>query len=593
MNEENQTTKVKKSGKAKKIIIAVVAVIVVLAIVIGILIATGKFELNLSKKSKMEAGIEQLGEAFTKPMDLIADAAEKNGTVVKVVDNINKDSAIEASTEMSAKIDSLDIDSLSSSEQKQVDSLVDLINASKLGLDLRYDGNKSAYAKINGNIDGVELSGEGFYDGSQAGFRSEELNTKWITISQSDIEDLLDENGLDIEDIKKVISTTSEQMDEIMKSVEVDEKTQKEIRKRYSDVMKDFIKDKSKKIKSESTKVEVDGKDKKCTKLTLKLDADDIKDIAKEYVETFAKDEQMKEILTKSASAYAKIMEEADPSSSADDISSMIDELYNNIDEIKNEIDNLEFDGTVKLTVYATATKVYRTDIDIDVDDSNISLATTFNKENTEVELSADDTKMATLTIESKKDEVKVKVETSKLIGNMSMELNYKVEDKKSEMKMTINAGTYGTATITATREITKNEDNEYSDTTTISMDADIPNEVTAKMNITLKTNIKVGNVSIPKVSSSDSVDINDEDALNEYITDATKKAEDLGKDLSEIKALEPFMENVTDAIEEATDSTTNSSSYSDYSSSDDETISPEDELNSLNDANAESIINY
>ena len=244
MNEENQTTKVKKSGKAKKIIIAVVAVIVVLAIVIGILIATGKFELNLSKKSKMEAGIEQLGEAFTKPMDLIADAAEKNGTVVKVVDNINKDSAIEASTEMSAKIDSLDIDSLSSSEQKQVDSLVDLINASKLGLDLRYDGNKSAYAKINGNIDGVELSGEGFYDGSQAGFRSEELNTKWITISQSDIEDLLDENGLDIEDIKKVISTTSEQMDEIMKSVEVDEKTQKEIRKRYSDVMKDFIKDK-------------------------------------------------------------------------------------------------------------------------------------------------------------------------------------------------------------------------------------------------------------------------------------------------------------------------------------------------------------
>ena len=29
MNEENQTTKVKKSGKAKKIIIAVVAVIVV------------------------------------------------------------------------------------------------------------------------------------------------------------------------------------------------------------------------------------------------------------------------------------------------------------------------------------------------------------------------------------------------------------------------------------------------------------------------------------------------------------------------------------------------------------------------------------
>lgn len=579
MNEENQTTKVKKGGKAKKIIIAVIAVIVVLAIVIGILIATGKFDLNLSKKSKMEAGIEKLGEAFTEPMDLIADAAEKNGTVVKVVDNINKDSAIEASTEISAKIDSLDIDSLSSSEQKQVDSVVDLINASKLGLDLRYDGNKSAYAKINGSIDGVELSGEGFYDGSQAGFRSEELNTKWITISQSDIEDLLDENGLDIDDIKKVISTTSEQMDEIMKSVEVDEKTQKEIRKRYTDVMKDFIKDKSKKIKSESTKVEVDGKDKNCTKLTLKLDADDIKDIAKEYVKTFAEDEQMKEILTNSASAYAKIMDEAGSSSSADDISDMIDELYNNIDEIKDEIDDLDFDGTVKLTVYATATKVYRTDIDIDVEDSSIALATTFNKENTEVEISANDTKIATLTIESKKDEVNVKIETSKLLGSMSMELNYKVGDKKSEMKMTINAGTYGTATITATTEMTKNEENEYADTTTISIDADVPNEVTAKMNITLKTNIKVGNVSIPKVSSSDSVDISDEDALKEYITDASEKAEDLAKDLSEIKALEPFIENVTDALEDVTDSTTNSSN----SSYDDES-SLEYDLDELND---------
>lgn len=579
MNEENQTTKVKKGGKAKKIIIAVIAVIVVLAIVIGILIATGKFDLNLSKKSKMEAGIEKLGEAFTEPMDLIADAAEKNGTVVKVVDNINKDSAIEASTEMSAKIDSLDIDSLSSSEQKQVDSVVDLINASKLGLDLRYDGNKSAYAKINGSIDGVELSGEGFYDGSQAGFRSEELNTKWITISQSDIEDLLDENGLDIDDIKKVISTTSEQMDEIMKSVEIDEKTQKEIRKRYTDVMKDFIKDKSKKIKSESTKVEVDGKDKNCTKLTLKLDADDIKDIAKEYVKTFAEDEQMKEILTNSASAYAKIMEEAGSSSSADDISDMIDELYNNIDEIKDEIDDLDFDGTVKLTVYATATKVYRTDIDIDVEDSSIALATTFNKENTEVEISANDTKIATLTIESKKDEVNVKIETSKLLGSMSMELNYKVEDKKSEMKMTINAGTYGSATITATTEMTKNEENEYADTTTISIDADVPNEVTAKMNITLKTNIKVGNVSIPKVSSSDSVDISDEDALKEYITDVSEKAEELTKDLSEIKALEPFIKNVTDALEDATDSTTNSSN----SSSDNES-SLEYDLDELND---------
>lgn len=587
MNEENQTTKVKKGGKAKKIIIAVVAVIVVLAIVFGILIATGKFNLNLSKKSKMEAGIEQLGEAFTKPMDSIADAAEKKGTAVKIVDNINKDSAVEASTELSAKIDSLDLDSLSSSEQESVNELVDLINACKLGMNIRYDGKKSAYAKINGSIDDVEISGEGFYDGSQAGIRSEELNSKWITISKSDIEDLLDENGLDTDEIKSLLTTASDQMDEIMKSIDVDEKTQKEIRERYSDIMKDFIKDKSKKIKSESAKVEVDGKDKKCTKLTLKLDEDDIKDLAKEYVETFAKDEQMKEILTKVASSYEKMMKEAG-SSSDSEFTDAIDELYNNIDKIKDEIDELDFDGTVKLTVYATATKVYRTDIDMDIEDSNISLETTFNKKNTEMEISANDAKIATMTIESKDNEVNVKIEASKLIGEASMELNYKVEDKKSELKITVNAGTYGSATIIATTEIEKNEDNEYADTTTISIDADIKDELTAKMSVTAKSSIKVGNVSIPKVSSSDSVDINDEDALNEYVTDLLKKAEELGNDLSEIKSLKPFLEEAVDKVEDITNSSENTTSY-DLSDYDDlyDTLYDygDDETDSLDDA--------
>lgn len=556
MNEENQTTTVKKGGKAKKIIIAIVAIIVVLAIVFGILIATGKFDLNLSKKSKMQAGIEQLGEAFTKPLDSLAEAAEKNGTAIKITENMNKDSAIEASAEVSAKIDSLDIDSLSSSEQKDIDSVVDVINSSKLGMDVRYDGNKSAYAKINADIDSAKISGEAFYDGTQAGIRSEELNTKWITMSKSYLEDQLVENGLDIDDIKKIISTATEQMDSVMNSVQIDEKTQKEIRKRYSEVLKDFIKEKSKDIKTESTKVEVDGKDKRCTKLTLKLDEDDVKDLAKEYLDTFAKDKQLKEIITTSANAYAKIMEEAGESSTANAITSMVDELYNNIDDVKDEIDDLDFESTVKLTVYATATKVYRTDIDADIDGSEISLETTFNKENSETVISADGTKVATLTITSKENEVNAKLEASQLIiGKETIELNYKVEDKKSEMKLAVNAGVNGSATIVATSEVTTNEDDEYAGTTTISLDIDIPNEITTKMTITVKSNIKIGSVSIPKVSSSDSVDIEDEEGLNEYANEASKNLEELGKKLYDIEALKPIFDEVLDSV----DSTINS----------------------------------
>ena len=41
-----------KSGKLKKIIIAIIAVVVIAAVVIGVLVATGKLEFNFTKKVK-------------------------------------------------------------------------------------------------------------------------------------------------------------------------------------------------------------------------------------------------------------------------------------------------------------------------------------------------------------------------------------------------------------------------------------------------------------------------------------------------------------------------------------------------------------
>ena len=117
MNEENQTTKVKKGGKAKKIVIAIIAVIIIAAIVVGILLATGVLDVNLSKKSKMAAGVEKLGESFTTTFTSLPDKIKTSGAEIKVLNNISKDSATEFSTELSAKIDELDIDELSTSEQ--------------------------------------------------------------------------------------------------------------------------------------------------------------------------------------------------------------------------------------------------------------------------------------------------------------------------------------------------------------------------------------------------------------------------------------------------------------------------------------------
>lgn len=557
MEEEKKETKIKQPKKAVKIISIIIAIIAVIAIVIGILAATGKINLNFSKKSKMVSGIEKLSEAYTKPFDELSKNAEKNNLDIKLFDNLEKGSAIEASTEISANVDKLEVDGLTSSEKSTVKSVVDLINKSKIATNIRYDGKESAYIKLNGKLDSVEVSGEALYDGSQAALRSEQISSKWITISEDDLKDLADENGLDLDDLKETISESINQFSEISKSVQIDEKTKKEINEKYSKILKDYVNEKSKDIKSEKGTVEVDGKEKKCTKLTLKLNEKDIKKLAKNYLDAFAKDDQLKEILTSAAQSYADVMKSSGETSTAKEITNAVDELYNNIDKIKEEIDNADFSANIKLVVYSSNTNVYRTDIILDVEDTEVSLETTFNKEDTTTTISVNaqgiSAEIATIKLKEEKNGASLKIEVSKFVkeqlgqkssDDISLEIKYTTEKSKAEISLAVNAGSYGSGTVSISSDIEKNEDKEYADNTTISVDVDAPDYLTAKMSMNMTSNIKIGGVSIPKVSSSESIDIKDEEGLQQYQEDAQTKAEKLLKDLQSIEALQSIIEN-------------------------------------------------
>lgn len=557
MEEEKKETKIKQPKKAVKIISIIIAIIAVIAIVIGILAATGKINLNFSKKSKMVSGIEKLSEAYTKPFDELSKNAEKNNLDIKLFDNLEKGSAIEASTEISANVDKLEVDGLTSSEKSTVKSVVDLINKSKIATNIRYDGKESAYIKLNGKLDSVEVSGEALYDGSQAALRSEQISSKWITISEDDLKDLADENGLDLDDLKETISESINQFSEISKSVQIDEKTQKEINEKYSKILKDYVNEKSKDIKSEKGTVEVDGKEKKCTKLTLKLNEKDIKKLAKNYLDAFAKDDQLKEILTSAAQSYADVMKSSGETSTAKEITNAVDKLYNNIDKIKEEIDNADFSANIKLVVYSSNTNVYRTDIILDVEDTEVSLETTFNKEDTTTTISVNaqgiSAEIATIKLKEEKNGASLKIEVSKFVkeqlgqkssDDISLEIKYTTEKSKAEISLAVNAGSYGSGTVSISSDIEKNEDKEYADNTTISVDVDAPDYLTAKMSMNMTSNIKIGGVSIPKVSSSESIDIKDEEGLQQYQEDAQTKAEKLLKDLQSIEALQSIIEN-------------------------------------------------
>ena len=557
MEEEKKETKIKQPKKAVKVIAIIIAIIAVIAIVIGILAATGKINLNFSKKGKMVSGIEKLVEAYTKPFDELSKNTKKNNLEVKLFDNLEKGSAIETSTELSANVDKLEIDGLTSSEKSTVKSLVDLINKSKIATNVRYDGKESAYVKLNGKLDSVDISGEALYDGSQAALRSEEISSKWLTISEDDLKDLADENGLDLDDLKDTISESINQFSEISKSVQIDEKTQKEINEKYSKILKDYINEKSKDIKSEKGTVEVDGKEKKCTKLTLKLNEKDIKKLAKKYLDAFAKDDQLKEILTNSAQSYAEVMKTAGDTTSAKNITNAVDELYNNIDKIKEEIDNADFTANIKLVVYSSNTNVYRTDIILDVEDTEVSVETTFNKDDTTTTISVSaqgiSADIATITLKEEKNVVSLKIEASKFIkeqlgqkssDDISLEFKYSTEKSKAEIALAVNAGSYGNGKVAISSDVEKNEDKEYANHTTISVDVDAPDYVTTKMSMDMTNNIKIGGVSIPKVSSSESIDIKDEQGLQQYQEEAQTKAEKLLKDLQSVEALKSIIDS-------------------------------------------------
>ena len=320
---------------------------------------------------------------------------------------------------------------------------------------------------------------------------------------------------------------------------------------------------KSKDIESEKDKVKVDGKSKNCEKLTLELDGDDVKDLLIEYVDTFKSDKKLQEIINKSIKAYTDSFNEmatvmGESSTSLPEMDNVLDELLDNIDELKDEIKDLDLDIKVVLTVYATNTDVYRTDISIFVENMEIILESTFNKEDTVIDVAMKSSgikvDVATITIKSEKNSASVKVETAEGIEDylgekMYLEIVCKNDDKKTELTISADLGKNGKASIALVSNVDKNEDNEYAAETSLNFDIDIEDVITTKGSLNIKSNIKVGNVSIPSISEAETVDANDQEAVAEYMTEAQTNIVELMDKVSKIEGLSDLLD-IPEALE-------------------------------------------
>ena len=163
--------------------------------------------------------------------------------------------------------------------------------------------------------------------------------------------------------------------------------------------------------------------------------------------------------------------------------------------------------------------------------------------------------KVGTLTLTSTDDTLGLRFELNKSLLNMAgmsgdkyyFDIKYKNSKNKAEVIFDGKAGEYGYAKLSSVTNIDKNTDSEYADTTSFTIDVDVPEYLTAKMSLTMKNNIKLGNVSIPSIK--DSVDMTDEKAVEEYGKEAEENAKALVEKFSKVKSLAPLMEDLVDEI--------------------------------------------
>ena len=570
MEEENKTNfeaAPKKKGSKKPLIIclSIILVLAIIAVIVGVvLMKSGK--LNFSKKAKMQAGIDQLTESLIKPIDDLTTAIENNDLEIKALNNISKGDAVGVNAEFSTSIDKLEISDMSSSDKEIVDALKDFLNSSTIGINAQYDGKERVYGNATLTMDGTDVSLEGLYDGEKAAFRSKEINEKWLGITKKDLLAQMGITESDIEQAKKTYDKLLDTMEKSLESASIDEKTAEEIEKRYKEVLKDFINDKEKDIKSEKDKVKVDGKEKSANKLTITLDEKDIKKLAKNYITTFQNDSQLQGIIKNYLESYANSMsemaEELDISnyeiremeSTVDQFEKMLSEL----DSLATQIDQAQIDVKVKLSVWATNTEVYKTEISLDSGKSGtFKLSTVYsgNKSTSEITVSSGTQviNLGTLEIEADNGSGRVKFEASSMLTSlmgtdqMVIDYSYKISSSSEEVNFNFDMGSkIGKGSISAVSNVNKNTENAYEGDTNITIDVNVADEVAVKGSIKAKLGITAGTESIPTVSNADVVDINNTSAMSAYEEASKTKLQELIKKLSSNKALDNLVEAST-----------------------------------------------
>lgn len=555
--EVNSDPKMPKKSKKKIIIIGIAVVLVLVIAAIIFLVCTGR--VNFTKKSKLFSAISKAEETFTAPLDALLE-----DSTTEISNNLEgKD--IEYSAEITGSIDSLEgsmVDSEISAEQLEV--IKSVINGAKVNLDFKLDPKEKAFeGNVKGSIANLfdEVQANVVYNNNAIAVSLPDFSEKQLAIFGDSVQ------GTEYAELAQVFQTIEsidfESLVSTISKMGFSEEEMKHFEDTYDGVFKDQIE--SDMIETKSGEIKVDGKDKKCTEVTLTLDGKDVKKILKAYLDTFDSDDEGKDILVEKASALTGFVSQISGQEvSKDQMKEAIDQA---VSELKDSIDNIDLgDAEVVITAYSSVFKTYGIEVAVEEGDNSASVLFTFGKDETDISMEYMGEEVATgkLIDNKEKKSIQLTIDESGAKASFEMGVNLK-SDTESEAFVNVSAEQNGqsiaSVNATANVNVTKNEASEYAADTAIKFNMEIPNQIKAGFTINVKESLKTADVTIPEINRTNAIDVlgaNSQTEVQNYITEITPKLEEYTKNIQASELYNSIM-NIT------TNSGSGTTNYSPY----------------------------
>ena len=419
-----------KNNNKKVIVIILIVLFVLIGLAASVLamVLTGNIALN--NEQKLAKGLK---DTITKISEMYPE--EENN----FIQDYNKMyiTPFEQETVITGSINQLDIGEMEENEEakQMLTAIKEFVAGTKITNTIQADLNNRIIKEnlklgIEGAVEEISLDLE--YNNNIIGFRSKELNEKYLTISKSDIE--ANEQYEDLIEIFEMIENVSKKTN--FEALTFTDEEKLYFQENYTNIFRNYLTEETI-IQTEGT-ITVDGKMKECSVVTLSFDKQKIQAIVGEILQKFESDITGKSIIVNKFKVLSEEFTEED--------------LLDIVAEIRDGVVNLKKDERIALTVYGTNFKTYAIELEIYENEQATKISLVLGKDIINLDVSDAVTKILTGTIVSNQVNVIIPDEEE------TMTLNLKKQGNITEFIVNGKGEEYNNSVIFTHEQFTKTE---------------------------------------------------------------------------------------------------------------------------------------